>query len=87
MGQLLAQKYQVVVTNPPYRNVSDVNAKLADYIKTHYPDSKNDLFAVFMERCNGLLVDGGIQSMITQQSWMSLVSYKELRVKLQKILY
>lgn len=84
VGEVLAQKYEVVVTNPPYRGVADVDVKLADYIKTNYPDSKNDLYAVFIQKCNSMLNAIGIQSMITQHTWMSLVSYKKLRIEIQK---
>lgn len=80
--RLLAQKYDVVVTNPPYRGIADVNAKLSDFVKKNYPDSKCDLFAVFIERCGGLLKLTGYQAMITQHSWMFLSSYEKLRGKL-----
>lgn len=82
---MLAQKYEVVVTNPPYRGVADVDVKLADYIKTNYPDSKNDLFAVFMEVCHKMNVKNGYQAMITQHAWMFLCSFEKLRAKIQKL--
>lgn len=85
VGEVLAQKYEVVVTNPPYRGVADVDVKLADYIKTNYPDSKNDLFAVFMEVCHKMNVKNGYQAMITQHAWMFLSSFEKLRVKIQKL--
>jgi hypothetical protein len=46
----LAQKYDVVVTNPPYMGSSGMGGKLSEFVKKNYPDSKADLFAVFMER-------------------------------------
>lgn len=85
VGEVLAQKYEVVVTNPPYRGVADVDVKLADYIKTNYPDSKNDLFAVFMEVCHKMNVKNGYQAMITQHAWMFLCSFEKLRAKIQKL--
>ena len=85
VGEVLAQKYEVVVTNPPYRGVADVDVKLADYIKTNYPDSKNDLFAVFMEVCHKMNVKNGYQAMITQHAWMFLSSFEKLRTKIQKL--
>lgn len=85
VGEVLAQKYEVVVTNPPYRGVADVDVKLADYIKTNYPDSKNDLFAVFMEVCHKMNVKSGYQAMITQHAWMFLSSFEKLRTKIQKL--
>jgi hypothetical protein len=80
--RLLAQKYDVVVTNPPYMGGSGMGAKLSDFVKLNYPDSKYDLFAVFIERCGELLKSTGYQTMITQHAWMFLSSYDRLRDKL-----
>ena len=82
VGEALAQKYDVVVTNPPYRGVSDVGPKLSNYLKSKFPDSKSDLFAVFMEVCHRMTLDCGYQAMITQQSWMSLPSFYNLRERI-----
>ena len=83
-SKLLVQKYEVVVTNPPYMAISNSSAKLNEYVKKNYPDSKTDLFAIFIERCIGLLVKNGFQAMITMQSWLFLSSYIELRKKIIK---
>lgn len=80
-AQALAQKYDVVVTNPPYMGASGMSAKLADYVKKNYPDSKSDLFAVFIERGNQMVVCNGINCMVTMQSWMFLSSFKKFREK------
>lgn len=80
--RLLAQKYDVVVTNPPYMGSSGMGAKMSDYVKNKYPDSKSDLFAVFIEKCGELLKPTGYQAMITQHAWMFLSSYEKLRGKL-----
>jgi len=80
--RVLAQKYEVVVTNPPYMGSSGMNGKLTTFVKNNYPDSKSDLFAVFIERCSELLKPIGYQAMITQHSWMFLSSYEKLRKKL-----
>ena len=79
---LLVQKYDIVVTNPPYMPVSNAGAKLSDYVKKNYPDSKTDLFAVFIERCQKMLKINGYQAMITMHSWMFLSSYEKLRENL-----
>ena len=81
-GQALAQKYHAVVTNPPYMGSSGMSAKLSEFVKSDYPDSKSDLFAVFMERCRQMAVNNGFQAMITQHSWMFLSSFEKLRTKL-----
>ncbi|NBI69484.1 BREX-1 system adenine-specific DNA-methyltransferase PglX [Clostridiaceae bacterium] len=82
---LLAQKYHVVVTNPPYMAVSNGNGSLQDYVKKNFPDSKADLFAVFIERCGQLAGKSGYQAMITQHAWMFLSSFEKLRAKLQTV--
>ena len=82
VGQELAQKYDVVVTNPPYMAVSNAGAKVNDYVKKNFPDSKADLFAVFIERCGQMAKENGYQAMITQHSWMFLSSFEKLRTKL-----
>ncbi len=78
-AEVMAQKYDVVVTNPPYMGSSGMNDKLSDYVKKAYPDSKSDLFAVFIERGFGLLKQNGLESMITMESWMFLSSFEKLR--------
>ena len=80
-ADVLAQKYDVVVTNPPYMGSAGMGAKLLEFVKKEYPDSKSDLFAVFIERCGMLTKRGGYQSMITQHAWMFLSGYERLRVK------
>ena len=81
---VMAQKYDVVVTNPPYMGSKGMDAKLSDYVQKNYPDSKSDLFAVFIERCGQLLKSSGYQAMITQHAWMFLSSYEKLRGKLMQ---
>jgi hypothetical protein len=80
--RLLVQKYDVVVTNPPYMGRKGMGVQLADFVKEYYPDSKSDLFAVFIEKCGKLLKSTGYQAMITQHAWMFLSSYEKLRRKL-----
>ena len=85
VAEILSAHYDVVVTNPPYMGSSGMNARLSDYVKKYYPDSKSDLFAVFIERCAQMDKRGGYQAMITQHAWMFLSSFEKLREKLQRI--
>ena len=78
----LSQKYHVVVTNPPYMGGKGMNADLKRFAETRYPDSKSDLFAMFIERCLELVQHQGTIGMITMQSWMFLSSFEKLRTKL-----
>lgn len=82
VAQVLSQKYDVVVTNPPYMGSANMNAKLTKLVKKKYPDSKRDLFAVFIERCNQMVKKDSYYAMVTQHSWMFLSSFEKLRDKL-----
>ena len=82
IGEALSQQYDVVVTNPPYMAVSNAGAKVNDYVKKNFPDSKADMFAVFIERCGQMAKKNGYQAMITQHAWMFLSSFEKLRTKL-----
>ena len=83
-ARIMCRKYDVVVTNPPYMGSSGMGAKLSDYVKKHFPDSKSDLFAVFIERCMQMTATNRFQAMITQDSWLALKSYEMLREKVLK---
>ena len=78
-AKLLVQKYDVVITNPPYMPPSP---KQKSYVQKNYPDSKSDLFAVFIEKCYLLTKKNAYQAMITMHSWMFLSSFEKLRNKL-----
>ena len=82
VAEVIAQKYDVVMTNPPYMGSSNMDARLSEFVKKHYPDSKSDLFAVFIERCGQMTGKNHYQAMITQHAWMFLSSFEKLRAKL-----
>ena len=75
----LTNQYETVVTNPPYMGGKGFSPKLKTYVEKNYKDSKSDLFAVFIERCNEFTKKNCYTSMITMQSWMFLSQYKILR--------
>lgn len=77
VAQTLAQKYDVVVTNPPY--MSELNKTLQDFVKEFYPNSKHDLCSVFIERCLEMVHDKAYVAMITQNAFMFLSRYEKLR--------
>ena len=83
-AEIMAQKYNVTVTNPPYMGSSNMNSKLSSFCKTYYELSREDLFAVFIEKCNKMLLRHGFQGMITMHSWMFLSSFEKLRKYLLK---
>ena len=79
IAEVLAQKYDVVVTNPPYMAPAPAQA---DWVKKNYPDSKSDLCVVFIERNFDFLKKNGYLSMITMHSWMFTTSYNNFRENL-----
>jgi len=82
VAKVMAQKYHTVVTNPPYMAVANAGPKVVNYVKKYFPDSKADMFAVFIERCGKMLKSRAFQAMITQHSWMFLSDFKKLRPKI-----
>lgn len=84
IGKVMAQKYEVVATNPPYMGSNSMGAKLFSYVSENYISGKTDLFAAFIEKCMFLSKENGNMAMITQQGWMFLASYQELRNKIME---
>jgi hypothetical protein len=78
---VLTNKYTAVAANPPYMGSGKMNAELSQYVKDNYPDSKVDLFSIFMEVAIDLLQSKGKYGMINMQSWMFLSSFEKLRKK------
>ncbi|ELS34197.1 MULTISPECIES: BREX-1 system adenine-specific DNA-methyltransferase PglX [Pseudanabaena] len=81
-ADFLSSKYHVVIANPPYMGGKGMNNRMSAWVKDNYPDSKSDLFAMFMERNLELAVKNGLVAMVTMQSWMFLSSFEKLREKL-----
>lgn len=81
-ARMLVQKYDAVVTNPPYMGASGMGPKLLDYVKDAFPDSKGDMSTCFMERTIEFCTDYGRMAMINIPVWMFLSSYEQLRKKL-----
>ena len=82
VAEALAQKYDVVVTNPPYMGSSGMSAKLTDFVKKNYPDSKSDMSTVCMEKTMSMCNQYGYMTMINIPVWMFLSSYEKLRENL-----
>ena len=76
---ILANRYDAVIANPPYMGRKGMNPPLKNYAKVTYPNSKSDLYAIFMERAFSLLKQNGYNAQINMQSWMFLSSYEKLR--------
>ena len=75
----LTNKYEAVITNPPYMGGKGFSPKLKTYVEKNYKDTKSDLGVVFIEKCNEFTKKNCYTSMITMQSWMFLSSYETFR--------
>ena len=84
VAEALALKYDTVVTNPPYMSSSGMGSKLTDYAKKNYPNSKSDLYAMFIQVCIHFGKRHAFEALITQHSWMFLGSYEKLRDDIYK---
>ncbi|MBP6733464.1 MAG: BREX-1 system adenine-specific DNA-methyltransferase PglX [Chromatiaceae bacterium] len=82
MAEALSPRYAVVVANPPYMGGKGMNPRLSTWAKETYPNSKSDLFAMFIERGFDLTPKYGYSAMVTMQSWMFLSSYETLRERI-----
>jgi hypothetical protein len=80
----LSPRYHVMVANPPYMGSGSMEPMLAEFAEATYPDTKSDLFAMFIERCLELGTSGALVGMITMQSWLFLITYDALRVAILK---
>lgn len=83
-AEVLNQRYHVVIANPPYMGSKGMNGDLKAFAERNYPDSKSDLFAMFIERGFDLALPKAYSALVTMQSWMFLSSYEKLRKGLIK---
>lgn len=81
-AELLAGEYTWVITNVPYLSRGKQHETLRDYCETWYPEGKNDLATVFLDRCLEFCVQGGTASIVLPQNWLFLTSYRKFREKL-----
>ncbi|MBY8207858.1 BREX-1 system adenine-specific DNA-methyltransferase PglX [Vibrio fluvialis] len=79
---VLAIRYDSVVANPPYINNKGMNLELRNFGKEHFPNSKSDLFSMYIEKCLALGNRNAEIGMVTPFVWMFINSYSELRRKL-----
>jgi len=79
---LLLEKYDVVVTNPPYRDSGTLSNYMKNFLREYYPDSKSDMYSAFIEKCLDLTDEEGLLGMVTMQSFMFISSHEKLREKI-----
>lgn len=78
-GEVMAQKYWVTVTNPPYAGMSKMNAKLNSFVQDNYADYKSDMFSAFMVKCSTMTRTNGYCAFLTPYVWMFIQSYEKMR--------
>ena len=76
---IITDKYESVVTNPPYLPTRNMNKELKDYVEQNYPKTSSDLFAVFMEVISSKSIPSGKMAIINQWSWMCIDTYSGFR--------
>jgi type II restriction/modification system DNA methylase subunit YeeA len=76
---ILAQRYSAICANPPYLGGKGMNAQLKNYAKREYPNSKADLFAMFMERAFKVLNETGLNAQVNMQAWMFISRFEKIR--------
>lgn len=82
LAKILSNKYEAIVTNPPYLSNNAMTPSLKDYVFDKYQITKTDLFACFIDRCNELITEDGYSALVTMQSWMFLSSFSDFREKI-----
>lgn len=78
-AQILSDKYQVIVTNPPYMNASYMPETLKKYVQKNYADFKSDLFAVFTQKTINMAKKNGQIGLLMPYVWMFIASYEDMR--------
>ena len=77
--KIMTDRYDVVITNPPYMGNSRMNPKLKEYTDKNYPEVKSDLFSVFIKKTYSLTKTKGLTALVTPYVWWFIKSYEELR--------
>lgn len=77
LAKVLSAKYDVMITNPPYRPISSMEAPVIEYASKNYPNSRSDMYSMFME--TGFSKNNGYVAMINMHGWMSGKTFKNLR--------
>ena len=79
LGETMARKYWVTVTNPPYAGMSKMNAKLNSFVQDNYADYKSDMFSAFVVKCSTMTLTNGFCAFLTPYVWMFIQSYEKMR--------
>ena len=78
-GKVMAQKYEIVATNPPYAGIGKMDDNLNMYLKDNYFDFKSDLFSAFVVKASQMVITCGFCAFLTPYVWMFIQSYEKMR--------
>lgn len=78
----LSQKYHVVIANPPYAGSRYMNPRLRAFAQSAYPDSKTDMFTMFIERIEEISLNKGVFAVVCPYVWMYISTYEKFRESL-----
>lgn len=79
--KIMIDKYDIVITNPPYMGNARMNSQIKEYTDKYYPEAKSDLFSVFFIKCCEMAKINGYLGFMSPFVWMFIKSYEELRKK------
>lgn len=78
-AKILSSKYDVMITNPPYVNINNLDSQMKEYANLNYGRSKADMFSMFIDHSFDFVVKNGFSAFMTPYVWMFIKSYEELR--------
>ena len=82
VAEALAQKYDTVVTNPPYMADSGMSPHLLNYVKDNFKNYRNDLYSCFMKKTIAMLKANRFTGLMTSYTWMFLTAFSKMRIEM-----
>jgi hypothetical protein len=80
--QLLTQKYDVAVANPPFTDSSDFGPELKKFLEANYKKPHKfhtNLYATFIKRCFELADENGKMALIHPLTFMFIKTFEDVR--------
>jgi len=80
--EIMTQKYDVAVANPPYIDSGDFGGELKNFIETNYKKPHafhTNLYATFIKRCAEIVIDTGKIAMIHPDTFMFIKTFEGVR--------
>lgn len=80
--QLLTQKYDVAVANPPYTDSADFGAELKIFVDANYRQPykfNSNLYATFIKRCCEIVDESGKVAIVHPPTFMYIKTFEDVR--------